>query len=57
MPEPFSMPDGAIDEGATAVAEQIRAAYLAQGLTEHQARTRIKMMPPFDQLPGFWQDC
>jgi len=55
-PDPFSVPDGAADEGATAVAEQIRAACLAQGLTEHEARTRIKMMPPFDQLPGFWQD-
>jgi hypothetical protein len=55
-PEPFSTPDGRADEGATAVAEQIRAAYLAQGITEHEARARIRMMPPFDQMSGFWHD-
>lgn len=55
-PEPFSGPTGTANDDATAVAEQIRAVYLAQGATEHEARIRIKMMPPFDQLPGFWQE-
>jgi len=54
-PEPFSGSAETATNDVTAIAEQIRAAYLAQGVTEHEARTRIRMMPPFDQLPGFWQ--
>jgi hypothetical protein len=50
-PEPFA---GAADEEAVAVAERIQAALIAQGCTPHEARRRIRQMPPFDQVAGFW---
>jgi hypothetical protein len=51
-PEPF---EGTPDAEAIQIAERIEAAYLAQDLTRGEARSRIRLMPPFDQLPGFWQ--
>jgi Histidine kinase-, DNA gyrase B-, and HSP90-like ATPase len=50
-PEPFT---GTADEEAVAVAERIQAALIAQGCTPHEARRRIRQMPPFDQIAGFW---
>ncbi len=51
-PEPFA---DVADAEAVKIAERIRAAYIAQGLTPQEARSRIRLMPPFDQMPGFWQ--
>jgi hypothetical protein len=51
-PEPFA---DTADAEATQIAERIQAAYISQGLSPHEARSRIRVMPPFDQLPGFWQ--
>lgn len=51
-PEPFA---GAADAEATKIAERIQAAFISQGLTPQEARSRIRLMPPFDQIPGFWQ--
>lgn len=55
-PEPFTTPAGVPDPEAVKVAERIQAAYMRQGLSRPEARSRIRMMPPFDQIPGFWQD-
>jgi len=52
-PEPFT---GTGDEDAVRVAERIQAALIAQGCTPREARRRIRLMPPFDQLAGFWTD-
>ena len=51
-PEPFA---GAADAETTEIAKRIEAAYVSQGLSPGDARRRIRLMPPFDQLPGFWQ--
>lgn len=51
-PEPFA---GTADEEVAKIAERIQEAYILQGLTPGEARSRIRLMPPFDQLPGFWQ--
>lgn len=51
-PEPFAE---VADPEAVKVAERIRAAYVAQGLTPQEANSRIRLMPPFDQMVGFWQ--
>jgi hypothetical protein len=51
-PEPFA---GAADAEAVQVAEHIQSALIAQGSTPHEARQRIRLMPPFDQMAGFWQ--
>ena len=53
-PEPFTGP--AADEDAVRVAERIQSALIAQGCTPREARRRIRLMPPFDQLAGFWTD-
>jgi hypothetical protein len=50
-PEPFA---GAADKEAVEVAERIQAALITQGCTPHEARRRIRLMPPFDQIAGFW---
>jgi hypothetical protein len=55
-PEPFASATGVTDPEAVKVAERIQAAYISQGLSRHEARSRIRMMPPFDQIPGFWHD-
>lgn len=52
-PEPFS---GDADAEAVQVAERIQSALIAQGCTPHEARRRIRLMPPFDQISGFWQE-
>jgi hypothetical protein len=52
-PEPFS---GDADKEAAQVAERIQSALIAQGCTPYEARHRIRLMPPFDQIPGFWQE-
>jgi hypothetical protein len=51
-PEPFA---GTAHTEAAKIAERIQAAFISQGLTPQEARSRIRLMPPFDQLPGFWQ--
>jgi hypothetical protein len=51
-PEPF---EGTADAEATHIAERIQAAYISQGFTPQEARSRIRLMPPFDQISGFWQ--
>jgi Histidine kinase-, DNA gyrase B-, and HSP90-like ATPase len=51
-PEPFL---GAAPKEVTEVAERIYAAFVAQGRTPREARERLAVMPPFDQLDGFWQ--
>jgi len=50
-PEPFT---GTTDEETVEVAERIQAALIAQGSTPHEARRRIRLMPPFDHIAGFW---
>lgn len=50
-PEPFA---DAADDDAIRVAERIQEALIGQGCTPGEARRRIRMMPPFDQLAGFW---
>ena len=50
-PEPFT---DTADQEAVAIAERIQAALIGQGCTPHEARRRIRLMPPFDQLAGFW---
>jgi Histidine kinase-, DNA gyrase B-, and HSP90-like ATPase len=50
-PEPFT---GAADTETTGIAERIQAVFVGQGLTVREARERIRLMPPFDQIPGFW---
>jgi len=50
-PEPFADTAG---EEAVKVAERIQSALIAQGCTPHEARHRIRLMPPFDQMAGFW---
>jgi hypothetical protein len=54
--EPFMTATGLIDPEAVKVAERIQAAYMAQGLSRPEAHRRIKLMSPFDQIAGFWQD-
>jgi len=51
-PDPFA---GEPDEEAVKVAERIQSALISQGLSPHEARRRIRLMSPFDQLAGFWQ--
>jgi Histidine kinase-, DNA gyrase B-, and HSP90-like ATPase len=50
-PDPFAEAAG---QDAVSVAERIFAALIAQGCTPHEARRRIRLMPPFDQISGFW---
>ena len=53
-PEPFT---DVADEETIKVAERIQAALIAQDCTPYEARRRIRLMPPFDQLSGFWQEA
>jgi hypothetical protein len=50
-PEPFT---GTVDAEAVQVAERIQSALITQGYSPHEARRRIRLMPPFDELAGFW---
>lgn len=52
-PEPFA---DATTEEAEAVARAIFEALLSQVEAPATARTRLRAMPPFDHLVGFWQD-
>jgi hypothetical protein len=52
-PEPFLESPAA---EVTEVAERVYAALVAQGRTPREARQRIAVMPPFDELDGFWHD-
>jgi hypothetical protein len=51
-PDPFA---GEPDEEAVRIAERIQSALISQGLSPNEARRRIRLMSPFDQLAGFWQ--
>jgi hypothetical protein len=51
-PEPFL---GAPSKEVTQVAERIYTAFVSQGRTPREARERLALMPPFDQLDGFWR--
>ncbi|MEV0269780.1 ATP-binding protein [Hamadaea sp. NPDC050747] len=50
-PEPFT----AASDDAVRVAERICAAMEQEGLTTHEARRRLALMPPFDEMDGFWR--
>ncbi|GAA4993617.1 ATP-binding protein [Streptomyces siamensis] len=52
-PEPFGGP-GPADEAATEVAERIYESLVSGGRSPAAARERLRTMPPFDQLQGFW---
>ncbi|GIH20688.1 ATP-binding protein [Rugosimonospora africana] len=51
-PEPFL---GAAPTEVTDIAQRIYTAFVAQGRTPREARERLAVMPPFDQLDGFWR--
>ncbi|MFF5230674.1 ATP-binding protein [Dactylosporangium sp. NPDC000521] len=51
-PEPFL---GVAPQEVTAVAERIYASLVHQGRTPHEAKQRLAVMSPFDQLDGFWR--
>ncbi|CAM5467159.1 ATPase OS=Streptomyces aurantiogriseus OX=66870 GN=GCM10010251_22590 PE=4 SV=1 [Streptomyces aurantiogriseus] len=52
-PEPFGGA-GQADEAATEVAQRIYEALVSDGRSPAAARERLRTMPPFDQLRGFW---
>jgi SH3-like domain-containing protein len=52
-PEPFGGP-GPADEAATEVAQRIYESLVSGGRSPAAARERLRTMPPFDQLQGFW---
>ncbi|MEW1863068.1 ATP-binding protein [Streptomyces sp. NPDC088194] len=52
-PVPFGGASTAPPE-AVEVAEQVFRALVAQGRSPSAARDRIRVMPPFDQMQGFW---
>ncbi|MGW3911147.1 ATP-binding protein [Streptomyces sp. NPDC005070] len=52
-PEPFGGP-GPADEAATEVAQRIYESLVSGGRSPATARERLRTMPPFDQLQGFW---
>ncbi|MFF0266866.1 ATP-binding protein [Kribbella sp. NPDC004536] len=52
-PEPFGGP-GPADEAATEVAQRIYESLVSDGRSPTAARERLRTMPPFDQLQGFW---
>jgi hypothetical protein len=52
-PEPFGGP-GPADAGATEVAQRIYEAMVSDGRSPAAARERLRTMPPFDQMQGFW---
>jgi hypothetical protein len=51
-PEPFL---AASTDEVTAVADRIFASFVSQGHTPAEARRRMTLMPPFDQIDGFWR--
>ncbi|MGW7523056.1 ATP-binding protein [Streptomyces sp. NPDC054783] len=54
-PVPFGGADMAPPE-AVQVAEQVYRSLVTQGRSPSAARDRIRVMPPFDQMKGFWND-
>ncbi|MFF9211916.1 MULTISPECIES: ATP-binding protein [unclassified Streptomyces] len=52
-PEPFGGP-GPADAAATEVAQRIYESLVSGGRSPGAARERLRTMPPFDQLQGFW---
>lgn len=52
-PEPFGGP-GPAGEAATEVAQRIYESLVSGGRSPAAARERLRTMPPFDQLQGFW---
>ncbi len=52
-PEPFGGP-GPADAEATEVAQRIYEALVSDGRSPAAARERLRTMPPFDQMQGFW---
>ncbi|WDG29702.1 ATP-binding protein [Streptomyces sp. CA-278952] len=52
-PEPFGGP-GPADDGASEVAQRIYEAMVTDGRSPAAARERLRTMPPFDQMQGFW---
>jgi len=51
-PEPF---EEATDAQTLDVAERIYSALISQGCSPSEAKRRLSLMPPFDQLKGFWR--
>jgi hypothetical protein len=51
-PEPFLT---ASTDEVTAVADRIFGSFVSQGHTPAEARRRMALMPPFDQIDGFWR--
>ncbi|MER6132180.1 ATP-binding protein [Streptomyces sp. NPDC001815] len=54
-PEPFGGP-GPSDEQTLEVAQQVFEVMLGQGRTAEEARAQLRLMPPFDQKQGFWNE-
>lgn len=52
-PEPFGGP-GPADAEAAEVAQRIYEALVSDGRSPAAARERLRTMPPFDQMQGFW---
>ncbi|MEU5932436.1 ATP-binding protein [Micromonospora sp. NPDC047187] len=52
-PEPFGGP-GPADDATTEVAERIYESLVSGGRSPTAARERLRTMPPFDQIQGFW---
>lgn len=52
-PEPFGGP-GPAGEAATEVAQRIYESLVSGGRSPAAARERLRTMPPFNQLQGFW---
>ncbi|MEU3390410.1 ATP-binding protein [Streptomyces albidoflavus] len=54
-PEPFGGP-GPADDAAVEVARRIYESLVSGGRSPAAARDRLRTMPPFDQLRGFWNE-
>ncbi|GAA1225574.1 ATP-binding protein [Kitasatospora nipponensis] len=54
-PVPFDG-GGTASSEAVEVAERILTAMISQGRSPKEARDRMRVMPPFDQLQGFWSE-
>ncbi|MCY0933271.1 ATP-binding protein [Streptomyces sp. H34-S4] len=52
-PEPFGGP-GPADDAAIEVAQRIYESLVTAGRSPSAAKERLRTMPPFDQLQGFW---
>ncbi|MFF7334144.1 ATP-binding protein [Streptomyces sp. NPDC008150] len=52
-PEPFGGP-GPADDAALEVAQRIYESLVSGGRSPSASRERLRTMPPFDQMQGFW---